>query len=463
MKTSDLGMSTQKLICEIYEIVPNDIARAHFDSEYSEEYKFKITPLLTRLFNDIGAYPIELTTFKKIKIKDRNVDTPYNFILSNQKTLSIRTSKIKDKVCPRIVGQAGLDTFNSFFNDIIPSKVKNKEDIREAIFNNIHLMLPIFIDYLLNADITVWIYSEENEYKYQILNESFILNLEFDRENFTFTRDLENWIESTTLKYKDISIAEIQTHQNRTFKFRFQMRNLLKFLLKNKETTETLGITAEKTICDIFQIDYPENFEKRYSLTVQNQISNLLIEAFKDIPKPIKHTGSEKGDRAGASKSSFDFLLEGKKTLSVKTNSGSYVCPPEVGQPSDKTFFSYFGHLTNEDHIDELIFKNLVLSKINDLLPIYIKHLFDSDILLWIKLNKSNKRFKIIRKEDIPNFSWDQSKINFTCKTIEDWNECNTLKYGSITIGQFQFHRNRNCYKFRFHLENLLKLLVNDD
>ena len=42
---------------------------------------------------------------------------------------------------------------------------------------------------------------------------------------------------------------------------------------------------------------------------------------------------------------------------------------------------------------------------------------------------------------------------------LEDWNESNTVKYNNISIGEFQVHNNRQCYKFRFNFKNLIKIL----
>ena len=36
------------------------------------------------------------------------------------------------------------------------------------------------------------------------------------------------------------------------------------------------------------------------------------------------------------------------------------------------------------------------------------------------------------------------------------------VKYDGITIGEFQVHKNRNCFKFRFNMQNLLNLLKNE-
>ena len=54
--------------------------------------------------------------------------------------------------------------------------------------------------------------------------------------------------------------------------------------------------------------------------------------------------------------------------------------------------------------------------------------------------------------------------FSFT-QSLENWNESNTLKYSindtekPISIGEFQVHKNRSCFKFRFNIKNILKIL----
>lgn len=51
------------------------------------------------------------------------------------------------------------------------------------------------------------------------------------KEELSLTRDIKNWNESTTIKYKNISIGEYPIHTKRNcIKFRFHFKNVLKFL-----------------------------------------------------------------------------------------------------------------------------------------------------------------------------------------------------------------------------------------
>ena len=54
---------------------------------------------------------------------------------------------------------------------------------------------------------------------------------------------------------------------------------------------------------------------------------------------------------------------------------------------------------------------------------------------------------------------WDPSLFSFTKPSIELWNESNTIKYNNTSLGEFQVHKNRSSYKFRFNLENLEEII----
>lgn len=217
----------------------------------------------------------------------------------------------------------------------------------------------------------------------------------------------------------------------------------------------------ESAICDHFKLQQPESFKTRCSPTIKRQLAQVIQDAFEIVPNAIKHTGSESGERGKQSKCSYDFVLEGNKTLSLKTNKGKMVCPPEVGQPGAKTCLLYFRDFFPEDllEVTNEEFKKMIYNHISEIMPIYVEHLFDSDWLLWIYREKSGFMFKAISQLDIKEYKWDKAKFSFTKPSIEKWNESNTVKYDGVTIGEFQVHSHRSCFKFRFHLANLLVLI----
>ena len=79
--------------------------------------------------------------------------------------------------------------------------------------------------------------------------------------------------------------------------------------------------------------------------------------------------------------------------------------------------------------------------------------LFFYNIIGKDKKISKNPEYIIVTKElELPNFK--KENFSFT-KTLENWNESNTIKYSvsnnekPISIGEFQVHKNRNCFKFR--------------
>lgn len=457
---ADYGLSLQKLICDHYDLEINDHAFEQFRANYNCAYDRELTPLCTRIFKEVGSEPVQLLTYTKKLVNSKQTTSPHNFLLANGKTLSVRTTKGSDKVAPRTVGQAGFAVLNDFFADVFGEEITSQRDVRRMVVNHIHEILPIFIDNLFQSDYTVLI-DRNNLSKMQVIKLSDVGQYSFSRDEFTFTRGLDIWTESTTLKYHGKSIAEIQTHAERTFKFRFIISAIPEWFKTVTENNETLGMSAESAICEQFNLAQPASFRTRCSAAIKRELAPVVKEAFKVVPKAIKHTGSESGARGEQSKCSYDFVLEGNLTMSLKTNKGKMVCPPEVGQPGAKTCLEYFKDFfpANLQEVTNEEFKKMVYKHIADIMPIYVEHLFDSDWLLWIYLEKERYTFRVISQSDIKEYKWLKENFTFTKPTIEQWNESNTVKYGGLTIGEFQVHTHRSCFKFRFNLANLLTLI----
>lgn len=461
MNNADYGLSLQKMICDEYEIEINDWAKAQFDANYNKEYENELKPVIPLIFKKVKSNPTRLLTYSQELTKAKQTTSPHNFILDNGKTISIRTTKTSDKVAPRTVGQAGFPVLNDFFADVFGEEIQTQADVRKLVFEHIHEILPIFIDNLFQSDYTVFISRKELD-NVQVINADDVGDVSFIRSDFEFTRGLDTWVESTTLKYHGKSIAEIQTHKERSFKFRFIISNIPEWLNTVKETNETLGISAEAAICDYFELEKPKSFATRAMKSYVEKLMPVVGAAFKEMPDAIEHSGSQPGERGEQSKSSFDFVLRGNEKLSLKTNKGKMVCPPEVGQPGSKTCLLYFKEFFPEGttEVTREEFKRMVLGNIEKIMPIYVEHLFDSDWLLWIYETKDGFEYKTINHNDINAFIWDKERFSFTKETLEDWNESNTVKYDGKSIGEFQVHKNRNCFKFRFNMQNLLDIIL---
>lgn len=461
---SKYGLTLQKLICDYYDIEINGVAAKQFNSNFDASVALELTPLLAKIESVLDSKPIKLLTYTLDYTDDKQTTSPHNFLLANEKTLSLRTTK-SGMIAPKTVGQAGFDTINRYFSEIFHCKVEDQRCLRENIYHHIHEMLPIFIECFFQSDYNLILQLSKNPEqptKISLYKLSDIADYSFERKELTFTRSLVDWTESNTLKYYGVSIAEIQTHTNRTFKFRFKLKTIPEWFKIVKETNETLGMTAEAAICDVFGLDKPVSLVSRVSNAEKKKILPVVKEAFQRMPRAVRHTGSEKGERGEASKCSYDFELEGGKKLSLKTNTGNKVCPPEVGQPGADTFLLYFKEFLPKgtEKVTNELFKRMVFEKIDKLMPIYLSHLFDSDWLLWIYKEKDNFKYESIHQDEIKNdFIWEKEKFSFTKNTVEEWNESNTVKYDGVTIGEFQVHNHRVCFKFRFHMLNTLKLL----
>ena len=224
------------------------------------------------------------------------------------------------------------------------------------------------------------------------------------------------------------------------------------------DNNETIGQSAEKALCQIFNIqDYID--ETRVNTTIVNKIisewnTNNIMNKLKF--KVIESIGYKNG--------AVDFsILENNnlKTLSVKTlkSRSGKICPQTIGQPTYKKWDEYFNQdHTNSDKDRFMYIKN----NIKSVLDHYLNHTFCCDYLMLISncydkpninlINKPNITFSEIDYNIIFTRNYDNSNIGRSFST--------TLKLETdtnvISIGEFQFHRKkengsgRNNLKFRF-------------
>ena len=118
---------------------------------------------------------------------------------------------------------------NKYFSRIYGSQINSQDEIKRLFLFHIEDVLPIMIKHFFDADYLLWIFPSGTDFDYKLIKGDTAINIEYKRENFTFTRNLETWNNSNTLKYKGISIAEIQLFKDRTLIFRLIPSSLLKF------------------------------------------------------------------------------------------------------------------------------------------------------------------------------------------------------------------------------------------
>ncbi len=227
--------------------------------------------------------------------------------------------------------------------------------------------------------------------------------------------------------------------------------------------TEQVGISAEIAIADLTDVSVVEKYRRRGRLELIQHISPALVETLSQIPRPISHT-AERGNP-------IDFTLEGEKTLSVKSNKqgAGKIAPQKIGQA---TATSFWGHLPQfaPEGIDTSklsyaestkLFKKVALSNTTELLTAYWENTFDCDYMIYVynvltdeEQLSAGPTVNLYKKIKSP--SWDKSHLTFT-QNQDSWNESCTVKFDDISIGEFQVHKNRNGFKFRFNFGGLMQ------
>lgn len=462
-------MTLQYAICINFKL-PNSISPSRISQSLLNT--FLKSKIIDKIFNG-RPKPIEYLTFSRKYTSQYIKKCPHSFLLENEETFSIRTFKGKGKMfAPKVVGQPGDNTINYFFGHLY-SETINRNNFKDFCITKIDEILPIIVDYALVSDYNCWVYLTENDLHYEILKREDLPDLTYSPKDFNFTQpSVEGWRESNTVKYKGRTVLELQIHNNRSgYKIRLHRENFPELLKKEKEINNSmLGDTAELAICKVFNLD-PGVDNGRLTNNSDKEILKLFIAHYEKnktelFPlRPVKYTGTAQRDRGSHSKSGIDFNLEDNCTLSVKTNkSKSYkVCPPEIGQPSPKTFDLYFADRGwYQGSIDEEKFRKIVTnpSVVSILLREYIKFLNECDFLLWsLYIQEETIESQLIRKNELERITFNPEHItysnDFTQKSSVTIQYNNGLK---ISIGEFQVHSARNSLKFRFNFGNLLKL-----
>jgi len=460
------GITLQFAICKKYKL-ENNISLLRVDKQLLE--KIEKSKIIGKIFG--RRKPVKYLTTTKDFTSRYIKKCPHNFQLVNNETFSIKTFRGGGKMfAPKVVGQSGLEVLNHYFGHLYPDEI-TRDNFKDFSLKSVSEILPVLIDYALVSDYNCYVYFKDNEIEHQIIKRGIFPELTFEKEKFTFTKStVQEWNESTTVKYDGMTVLEMQLHKNRFYKYRLHSDNFPKLLKKEtKVNNSLLGDTAELAICNVFQLDPGANNNR-----ITNNSDIKILNAFeahyssnKDQlfkTKPIKYSGTEKRDRGGFSKSGVDFYMENNGTLSVKTNkSRSFkVCPPEIGQPSPKTFDIYFSKKGwYEGNINESKFRTLVNNKelLSLLLHEYVNYLNECDYILWsLYLNENNIISKLVKKSDLKNRQFDPNLISYS----NDFSEKNsvTIRYGTnnLPLGEFQVHSARNSLKFRFNFQNLLSI-----
>lgn len=228
---------------------------------------------------------------------------------------------------------------------------------------------------------------------------------------------------------------------------------------------EEIGISAEVAIAHAYRVPISRLYEQRANVDVVNMLLPNIRSIFnqEDIPTPIEHIAEGQNP--------VDFILADGKTLSVKTNQqfSKKVAPQNVGQPTSSTYFQHFSRIYGNNIPDDYrqkcqLFKRVSIERIDEVMAIYWNNLFHCDYLLHFYnivsgsgIITNNAKYIVYPYLDSRDF--DKTRFSFT-QCPETWNESNTVKYYGIMIGEFQVHNNRDCFKFRFNMDGIDRLIM---
>jgi len=209
--------------------------------------------------------------------------------------------------------------------------------------------------------------------------------------------------------------------------------------------TEDLGKTFEMAICLLYEIEYDAKF--KYSMEEATNIKYKLNKLKVEFPFKLKHI-SKNGNK-------YDFVSieDDNIHLSAKTTKkNAKVCPQVIGQPSKKKFCEFLG-IDLHYNLEQI--KNYIVMNVKSLLEIYALNTFDCPIVYYNKHKNMILFVKVTESINCTNYNISFSHIIKNKK----WNESSCILInGIITIGEFQIHNHRDCIKFRWSFENLLKV-----
>jgi hypothetical protein len=226
------GISCEYTLCKIYNLKNNLYKRINyqyinnlypilqqFKYEFKNKFNLKCSEFIGHTNNDID--------FKCSYINKKN----------NNITLSVKSNINNNNLCcPQNIGQCTLNsyikkikTFHYFKYKKI--NIKNKYNIKKFIIVNITKLFNIYYDNLFKCNYLLWIKKNNNNINYDIIKKPN--NIKLNYKLFSFTKNLNNWNESNTLKYNNLTIGIFQIHNKRNcIKFRFNLKNLLKLIKK---------------------------------------------------------------------------------------------------------------------------------------------------------------------------------------------------------------------------------------
>lgn len=210
--------------------------------------------------------------------------------------------------------------------------------------------------------------------------------------------------------------------------------------------TEDLGKIFEMAICILYGIPFDGKY--KYSMEDAQKICTRIQPLLTAFPHRIKHT-AKNGNQ-------YDFCGQDDESIKLSaktTKKDGKVCPQVIGQPSRKKFCDFF-KIDIGITLEEI--KLYIETNIKNMLSVYFELTFDCPIIYY---NKKSDLLQLIKLQE--KIDWNNYLIEFShIKKNKQWGESSTISINNVTIGEFQVHKHRDCIKFRWSFEKLLKYFV---
>ena len=207
------------------------------------------------------------------------------------------------------------------------------------------------------------------------LNIHIQLTKKNNRDKNTFTcYELKEYCKERKLLYNKNKLELIDTLINYYNKSNNNIKVEKKTNIINKtHNNETFGITAEVSLCKIYNISYPNHLDKRMDENICEKLYPICNKIKNELQLEItEHLGSDNG--------SIDFKLKNNETLSLKTliSSDNKICPQKIGQPTRNSWDKYMKNKMNLEleNINDNKRKYFIKQNIDKLLQEYFKIYF---------------------------------------------------------------------------------------
>lgn len=197
IKTEDTGLIFEYALC-IYYGIPYD-GKFKYEIPKAEEIADVLKSSKFQLKNLTGIDMVH-TAAKQARYDFTSKDGKIKFHAKSAKKID------NQKQAAEVIGQGSMKTLINHFNLPI---TYNRIQFKSWIMENIDAYITEQYNFLFNEPICYFI---EDVYECYWITPIKKLNVE--KKNITFTRNLENWGNSNTIKYNGISIAEIQFHSS---------------------------------------------------------------------------------------------------------------------------------------------------------------------------------------------------------------------------------------------------------